>query len=86
MFIERVRVLEGVETMPFTEEDYNSLARHNLNGRQIKNTVRTAQALAVNNKEPLSMAHIKRVLDVAIAFDRDLKGGPGFEDAMRGYF
>ncbi|KAG4435642.1 hypothetical protein IFR05_008864 [Cadophora sp. M221] len=86
MFIERVRVLEGVDTMPFTEEDYNSLARNNLNGRQIKNTIRTAQALAVNKGEPLSMEHIKRVLDVSNAFDRDLKGGTGFEDAMRGYF
>lgn len=36
MFIERVRVLEGVDTMPFTEEDYNSLARNNLNGRQVR--------------------------------------------------
>ncbi|TVY52346.1 hypothetical protein LCER1_G005613 [Lachnellula cervina] len=86
MFIERVRVLEGVETMPFTEEDLSTLSRNNLNGRQIKNTIRTAQALAVNNNEPLSMSHIKRVLDVSNAFDRDLKGGPGFEDAMRGYF
>ncbi|KAN0096051.1 hypothetical protein V8E51_014856 [Hyaloscypha variabilis] len=86
MFIERVRVLEGVDTMPFDENDYNTLARNNLNGRQIKNTIRTAQALAVNNNEPLSMEHIKRVLDVSNAFDRDLKGGPGFEDAMRGYF
>lgn len=34
MFIERVRILEGVDTMPFSEEDYNSLARNNLNGRQ----------------------------------------------------
>jgi AAA+ superfamily predicted ATPase len=85
MFIERVRVLEGVETMPFKEEDYSGLARHNLNGRQIKNTVRTAQALAVNKNEPLSMEHIKRVLDVALAFDRDLKGGSGFQDAMRSY-
>ncbi|RAL59605.1 hypothetical protein DID88_006464 [Monilinia fructigena] len=86
MFIERVRVLEGIDTMPFTEEDYNALARNNLNGRQIKNTIRTAQALAVNKQEPLSMEHIKRVLDVSNAFDRDLKGGTGFEDAMRGYF
>ncbi|TVY65630.1 hypothetical protein LSUE1_G007682 [Lachnellula suecica] len=85
MFIERVRVLEGVETMPFSEEDLNSLSRHSLNGRQIKNTIRTAQALAVNNGEPLSMTHIKRVLDVSNAFDRDLKGGTGFEDAMRAY-
>jgi len=86
MFIERVRVLEGIETMPFKEEDYNDLARHNLNGRQIKNTIRTAQALAVNSGEPLSMQHIKRVLDVSNAFDRDLKGGTGFEDAMKAYF
>jgi hypothetical protein len=35
MFIERVRVLEGVATMPFNEEDYNALARHSLNGRQV---------------------------------------------------
>jgi len=52
---------------------------------QIKNCVRTAQALAVNNKERLSMEHIKRVLEVAESFDRDLKGGTGYLDAMRSY-
>lgn len=35
LFIERVRVMEGIETMPFTEEDLNSLSRNNLNGRQV---------------------------------------------------
>ena len=35
LFIERVRVLEGIDTMPFKEEDYNSLAKNNLNGRQV---------------------------------------------------
>ena len=53
--------------------------------RQIKNSVRTAQALAVNEKSPLSMNHIKRVLEVAETFDRDLRGGPGYLDAMRSY-
>jgi hypothetical protein len=72
--------------MPFTEEDYNILARHELNGRQIKNTVRTAQALAVNKREPLAMSHIRQVLDVQINFERDLKGGVGYQDAMRSYF
>ena len=86
IFIERVRVLEKIDLMPFTEEDYTTLARHDLNGRQIKNTVRTAQALAVNKGEPLSMSHIRQVLDVQMSFDRDLKGGPGFQDAMRSYF
>ncbi|KAG7288244.1 hypothetical protein NEMBOFW57_007775 [Staphylotrichum longicolle] len=86
IFIERVRVLEKISLMPFTEEDYTALARHELNGRQIKNTVRTAQALAVNKGEPLSMSHIRQVLDVQTNFERDLKGGPGYQEAMRSYF
>ncbi|KAK4205044.1 hypothetical protein QBC40DRAFT_65492 [Triangularia verruculosa] len=85
IFIERVRAHEGSKLGPFTDNDYNDLARRPLNGRQIKNTVRTAQALAVNKGEALCMSHIKQVLDVQANFERDLKGGPGFEDAMRGY-
>lgn len=85
IFVERVRVLEKVDLMPFTEEDYTSLARHDLNGRQIKNTVRTAQALAVNKGEPLAMRHLRQVLDVHVSFDKDLKGGSGFDEAMRSY-
>lgn len=85
IFIERVRILEKVDLMPFDEEDYEKLARHNLNGRQIKNTIRTAQALAVNKGEPLSMVHIREVLGVLKKFERDLKGGTGYEDAMKGY-
>ncbi|KAJ5080863.1 ATPase AAA-type core [Penicillium angulare] len=85
MFLERVKAIEGVQTAKFTEDDYDTLARHTLNGRQIKNSVRTAQALAVNEKTPLSMDHIKRVLDVAETFDQDLRGGTGYLDAMRSY-
>ncbi len=72
--------------VPFTDEDYSALARQSLNGRQIKNVVRTAQALAVNKGQALSMHHIREVLDVLQSFDRDLKGGPGYQDAMRSYF
>ncbi|PGH00126.1 hypothetical protein AJ79_08309 [Helicocarpus griseus UAMH5409] len=85
MFLDKVRTKEGVEVAKFTEKDYDALARHNLNGRQIKNSVRTAQALALNEKTPLSMEHISRVLDVAETFDHDLKGGTGYMDAMRSY-
>lgn len=53
--------------------------------QQIKNAVRTAQALAVNEKKPLGMEHIIKVLDVAETFERDLKGGPGYVEAMRSY-
>lgn len=46
---------------------------------QIKNAVSTAQALAVNEKSPLSMLHIAKVLEVAETFEKDLKGGTGYE-------
>ncbi|EON63621.1 hypothetical protein W97_02849 [Coniosporium apollinis CBS 100218] len=85
MFLDKVRVMEGIDTMPFKESDYDVLARNKINGRQIKNAVRTAQALAVNEKQRLSMEHIKRVLEVAESFDNDLKGGTGYIDAMRSY-
>ncbi|KAJ6171780.1 hypothetical protein N7470_000847 [Penicillium chermesinum] len=85
MFLERVNAIDGVSTAVFTDGDYDKLARHTLNGRQIKNSVRTAQALAVNEGTPLSMDHIKRVLDVAETFDQDLHGGTGYLDVMRSY-
>lgn len=86
MFVDRVRALGKLEIKPFTEEDFNLLAKHDLNGREIKNVVGSAQDLAVNKKEPLSMRHIRQVLDVHAKFGRDLRGGTGYEDAMRSYF
>ena len=70
----------------FSDSDLDRLARRaNLNGRQIKNAVRSAQALAVNAGEPLAITHLLQVLDVAESFERDLKGGTGYSDAMRSY-
>ncbi|KAK2614233.1 hypothetical protein N8I77_001079 [Diaporthe amygdali] len=86
MFVEKARSQQKSDSAPFTEEEYNTLARHDLNGRQIKNTVIRAQALAVNKGEPLSMVHVRQILDVQVNFDRDLKGGTGYQDAMRSYF
>ncbi|KAL1650086.1 hypothetical protein SLS58_001464 [Diplodia intermedia] len=80
MFLDRVRDMDEAEMVEFRDDDYNTLARNELNGRQIKNT-----ALAVNMGEKLSMEHIKRVLAVAESFERDLRGGSGYEDAMRSY-
>nr|KMM70876.1 hypothetical protein CPAG_07185 [Coccidioides posadasii RMSCC 3488] len=85
MFLDKVRTKEGLEVVKFTDKDYDTLARHALNGRQIKNSVRTAQALALNEQTALSMEHINRVLDVAETFEQDLKGGTGYMDAMRSY-
>ncbi|EME48021.1 hypothetical protein DOTSEDRAFT_69824 [Dothistroma septosporum NZE10] len=84
-FISKVRRQEGAQVADFSEEDFTVLSRHRINGRQIKNMVRTAQALALNEGVKLTMSHIRRVLDVAETFDRDLKGGTGYIDAMRSY-
>ncbi len=84
-FIEKVVAIEGVEVENFSDEDYERLARRNLNGRQIKNSVRTAQALAIDERKPLSLKHVVTVLDVAETFEQDLKGGTGYLDAMRSY-
>ena len=85
MFIDKVRKVEGAEVAEFKETDFDALVKHNLNGRQIKNSTRAAQALALNEAKPLSMSHLTRVLQVAQTFEQDLKGGTGYEDAMRSY-
>ncbi|KAI9894017.1 MAG: hypothetical protein M1814_004787 [Vezdaea aestivalis] len=70
----------------FKDEDYDALSRRTLNGRQIKNTVRTAISLACSRKQSLDMATLKEVLEVQADFERDLKGGTGYKDAMASYF
>ncbi|PSR82533.1 P-loop containing nucleoside triphosphate hydrolase protein [Coniella lustricola] len=88
MFVDKACAQQksGEDRIVFTDEDYGNLSRYNLNGRQIKNTVIRAQALAVNKAEPLSMKHVRQILDVQVSFDQDLKGGSGYEDAMRSYY
>ncbi|KAM0561289.1 hypothetical protein ACHAPJ_003168 [Fusarium lateritium] len=85
MFLDRVEKLGKLKVKPLTEDDLNTLSKQDLNGREIKNVVGSAQDLAVNKGEALSMRHIKQVLDVHAKFEQDLKGGAGFEDAMRNY-
>ncbi|KAF2998857.1 hypothetical protein E8E13_003643 [Curvularia kusanoi] len=70
---------------PFTDDDFNELSKKNMNGRQIKNTVKTGQSIALSEKESFSMDHLKRVLEVAQAFEDDMRGGKGYRDAMQHY-
>ena len=83
-FIAKVKDAEGMQVEDIQEKDLDDLSRRALNGRQIKNIVRAAQALAIHEDVALDMGHIRTVLDVAQSFERDLKGGTGYEDAMRG--
>jgi hypothetical protein len=86
MFIDRVKAYGRMDIEEFSESELNTLAKQDLNGREIKNVMGSAQDLALNKKEPLGIKHIRQVLDVHAKFGRDLKGGTGFEDAMRSYF
>ncbi|KAK0619674.1 hypothetical protein B0T14DRAFT_519665 [Immersiella caudata] len=47
-----------------SEEDLKALAEHKLNGRQIKNIVKTAWLLAKQNKKPLTLENLQTVLKV----------------------
>lgn len=83
MFIAMVR--KEMPVADFSEHQLDLLARHELNGRQIKNLVRSAQALALHEKVPMGVEHVKRVVEVADTFSKDLRGGTGYIDAMRSY-
>lgn len=46
-----------------TEKQLDTLAADEINGRQVKQIVRSAQALALAAKEPLGLSHCKTMLD-----------------------
>lgn len=83
MFLERARTVEGVCVAELSDADYNELSKRQVNGRQIKNLTRAAQALAIHEEVPLGMSHIRRVTEVAVEFENDLRGGRGYTEAMR---
>ncbi len=63
----------GVSPEWLTEECLNRLAVDAINGRQIKNTVRTAQALAASEQSGLKEEHIKQSLNAMSMFERDFE-------------
>jgi len=65
-----------------SDEDVLALAEYDLNGRVIKNVVRTAQALALSAEKPLGMDHLNMVITVTEKFlkeisEHSLKEGTG---------
>ncbi|GBE80374.1 hypothetical protein SCP_0300890 [Sparassis crispa] len=51
-----------------TQEELRELCQKNVNGRQIKNVVRTGGAIAASKQEPVSYQHLSRVLDLMEQF------------------
>lgn len=61
--------LEGQEPQCYVSlADLKELAAKPFNGRTIKNLVRTAQALAMSSDEPLSLEHVKVVVEAQEKF------------------
>ncbi|KAG5946035.1 hypothetical protein E4U59_004699 [Claviceps monticola] len=85
MFIARIEAHGKLSVESFTDEDLTQLAKHDLNGREIKNMIASAQDLALSRAETLSVRHMQQVLHIHNKFGRDLRGGSGYEDAMRSY-
>lgn len=67
-FLGKVRVADTLG-----EKEWEILKTKNVNGRQIKNAVKTAQALAHNQRENLTFKHINHVLEMMEQFERDLE-------------
>ena len=54
--------------------DPQELSIVNLNGRQIKNTIRLAQGLAAQQGVSVNKAHVMQVVDISQQFLEDLEG------------
>jgi len=53
-------------------EHISDLAKHSMNGRQIRNALTTARQLALYKKEPMGYAELKHVIGVAGKFEKYL--------------
>ena len=56
-----------------TEEQIRDLAGRGVNGRQIKNAVRTAHSLAVGRGETLAFGHFVETLDAMTEFTKQFE-------------
>jgi hypothetical protein len=64
-----------------SEEEIAILARREVNGRQIKNAVRTAHSLARARKESVGLGHFVETLDAMDEFTENFEGMRGLVEA-----
>lgn len=61
--------LKNSTTSGLTSDELHELGEKKINGRQIKNVVRTACALASSRKEVVGYKHLVQVLDMMEQFE-----------------
>lgn len=74
-----MKTAEDLRTGRCDDAFLNDLADKELNGRQIKNAVRTANALCVSKSEPLAARHVLMSLESLTQLDAQLE--PDFADS-----
>ncbi|KAK4691867.1 hypothetical protein P7C71_g5229, partial [Lecanoromycetidae sp. Uapishka_2] len=67
-----------------SSKQLEELSKKEFNGRQIKNTVRMAYALAVAKDKPLAYEHLMDAIEANQDFDNDFRGS-GAAEAMKHY-
>ena len=63
----------GATATKITPEQISTLAKRNINGRQIKNAARTAHSLAVGKGEDVTFEHLNQTLDVMEEFQAEFR-------------
>jgi hypothetical protein len=63
----------GMDLSTLSESEWDALSNTSVNGRQIKNAVRSCSGLAMSRKEKLGFAHVQEVLKVMKQFELDLR-------------
>ena len=86
-FIKRLETLEetGVD-FDGLYKHVNDLAKHELNGRQIRNAITTARQLALYEKKDLDFNDLQQVIKIALKFDKyttDMQEGRTDDEVMR---
>lgn len=60
------------EDVEMDEEGYDALAEADINGRQIKNVIRTAKSLAQFHGQTLNQEKLEQVIDIQMEFEQEL--------------
>ena len=70
--------LLGAAGIKLTDTDISALAKSDLNGRQIKNVIRTATTLAKLDGETVNFERLQDEIEEATRFERDMREAPEF--------
>ena len=73
--------LEGAN-VEMDEKGYESLAQAEINGRQIKNVIRTAKSLAQFHEQKLDQRALEQVIKIQMEFEQELELASGSRGAI----